>query len=144
MRRAFTLIELMVVVAIVAILIAILLPALGMARVSVRRMQCASNSRGVIQSSVTMAVDQGGSFRLSHRDLLEAEAFASEYILAILAPPRDDHISWIPSHLGEDLIKVGMGIEEFTCPERGQEYIKRSDGSNTRRWRMGYYLMAGR
>ncbi|MEM9019280.1 MAG: prepilin-type N-terminal cleavage/methylation domain-containing protein [Planctomycetota bacterium] len=142
MRRAFTLIELLVVISIIALLIAILLPALGAARQSARRAQCASNCRSLVQSSVMMAVDNKGRFRLSHRDLPEASAFQLNY--QSIAFPGNDHISWIPSHLGEDLAEVGMEIEEFTCPERGVEYIRKGDGGNPNRWRMGYYLMAGR
>ncbi|MBX2850869.1 MAG: prepilin-type N-terminal cleavage/methylation domain-containing protein [Phycisphaeraceae bacterium] len=61
-HRAFTLIELLVVISIIALLIAILLPALGAARLSARKAQSNTQLRGTHQAMVTFAQSNKGFF----------------------------------------------------------------------------------
>jgi len=60
-RTAFTLVELIVVMAVIALLIAILLPAIGKARELSRRVVCASNFRQLGIACTTYAQDWRGT-----------------------------------------------------------------------------------
>ncbi len=60
LRRGFTLIEVIVVVAIVATLVALLIPAINNARLTAQAVQCSTNQRACLQLFGTYAADYKG------------------------------------------------------------------------------------
>ena len=61
-RRAFTLIEMMVVMIIITVLASLLLPSVRKAREQSQRVACMSNLRQVTQAFISYAVDHDGQF----------------------------------------------------------------------------------
>ena len=77
-RRGFVLMELVVAVAIIMLLTAITLPALQRARVTARRVSCASQVRALALSAALYAQDSGGWLPPGPRELLPGGRWAGD------------------------------------------------------------------
>ena len=67
-NKGFTLVELLVVVSIIALLVGLLLPALGRVRDSARQVKCATNVRAIHQGLVAWSQDDDGLYPLPTRN----------------------------------------------------------------------------
>jgi prepilin-type N-terminal cleavage/methylation domain-containing protein/prepilin-type processing-associated H-X9-DG protein len=68
-RRAFTLVELLIVIAIIGVLVGLLMPTVGRAREAARRAACLSNLRQVHQSFLLFAEENDGLVPVGYRGL---------------------------------------------------------------------------
>jgi prepilin-type N-terminal cleavage/methylation domain-containing protein/prepilin-type processing-associated H-X9-DG protein len=134
-RAAFTLVELLVVVAIVAVLIALLLPVLNRAHESARRIACASNLRQLATGFIGYQSGNGGRY--------PAQATSN------VAFRPDDWIFW---QTGRDLEDsaiapyLGHNPEVFRCPSDEVDHRQRIgngvDGATPDPYRYSYTFNA--
>ena len=108
-RRAFSLVELLVVVGVVAVLVAVLMPVLGKARAHADRVKCAANLRSMGQA-LTMYVQQTGYYPC--------------WRITDLTKPGKHFAVW-PTRL-----RLFMGGDQsaFYCPSSDERCRWRTDG----------------
>jgi len=103
-QRGFTLIELLVVIAIIAVLIGVLLPALGKARENARSLKCASNIRQLAIALNQYANDYKNFFPPNRNDVTE--------------PDPTDNIPNSGSYW-YDVQRLGMYIPQMNAKDNG-------------------------
>ncbi|QDU32327.1 hypothetical protein KS4_03590 [Poriferisphaera corsica] len=141
-QNAFTLIELLVVISIIALLIAILLPALGAARNAAMDIKCMSNLRQMNTAQATYNADNDSFFLMAGTTYLERPEY--NYNRGPWASATSEE-AWWPAMLYHD---YGIPVDMFTCPRflddvrgRGWDVITEVpvERAHDIRWKRAHY-----
>ena len=111
---AFTLVELLVVVGIIAILIAILMPALGRARDQARGVQCSSNLRTLMTGALMFAQDHKGHLFGNWSDAMNPDEEKRDFLAG-------NTMNWEMAPQAGTLWRYIKSEQIYRCPSRDQE-----------------------
>lgn len=124
-KRAFTLVELLVVIGIIAVLIAMLFPTLSRAREHARRVVCASRLKQLAAANHMYANENKGAFVPGSRDAGDA----------------DEHCIWISHEAYDAFVSYGGSATLLACPNLEEQLPV--DAASGIGWVIGYNYLAG-
>jgi prepilin-type N-terminal cleavage/methylation domain-containing protein len=124
--RAFTLVELLVVIGIIAVLIAMLMPALARARESAKQVQCASNLRQLVYGFLMFANEHQSHLPGGYYDQSNPDAQKQDWLLG-------QGPNWTAGPQEGTLFPyVGNDADLYRCPSLDPAPVGIGAGSNGR------------
>ena len=125
--RAFTLVELLVVIGIVAALVALVLPAAGRAREQARSVACLSNLRQMATAALAYTADHNGQFPPSQYSAVTPTTITSFGWDFTRTRPRAAGSAWVvkPGLLWAGPAAGGLGVQQ--CPSFDAESMSAGD-----------------
>ena len=121
--RAFTLVELLVVVGIIAILIAILMPALRRAREQANGVACASNQRQLMMAFLLFAADHKGHLPGNFTDFANPDPLKRAWLLNANEP-------FTNAPQGGTIYRYLQNKDVYRCPSIPADAVQRGFGSS--------------
>jgi prepilin-type N-terminal cleavage/methylation domain-containing protein len=125
--RAFTLVELLVVVGIIAILIAILMPALRRAREQANGVACASNQRQLMMAFLMFAADNKGHLPGNFVDFDNPDPLKRSWLVNSGEP-------WSAAPQGGTIYKYLQNKDVYRCPAMPADVVGGGRGSSNGNW----------
>ena len=126
-RAAFTLVELLVVIGIIAVLIAILLPALRKAREQANEVVCSSNQRQIMTAFLMFAAEHKGHLPGNFTDYNNPDHDKRSWLVNYQEPPT-------AAPEGGTIFKYVKDRNVYRCPSLQADNVGRGGSSSNGAW----------